>query len=229
MSSKKTIHLWTEAKSLKPLIILENLFYNSRIFHEHNIMVFTDASDGIVVEFCRKHDIKCERLPEESLDISIKYIIESKHDMLVSLGWGKYIHPRILECYEYCLNCHGGILPFYKGARVYMASYANIADEYGVTIHYMNEKFDDGAIIRQVKIKLFLEETPEIMHRRLCELTAIVLPGAIDLVFAGYQGEAQVGESRYYYKLTREEMDSIRHENIERIRSGREKITAPYK
>ncbi len=229
MSNIKTIHLWAEAKSLKPLIILENLFYNSKIFREHNIIVLTDSPDGIVVDFCKEHSIKCERLPEESLDTIIKYVNESEHDMLVSLGWGRYIHPSILKCYEFCLNCHGGILPYYKGARVYMASYANIADEYGVTIHYINEKFDDGDIVRQAKIKLFLEETPEILHRRLCELTAIILPDAIDSVFSGYQGETQVGESRYYYKLTREEMDNIRRENVERIRSGRAKITAPYK
>lgn len=114
--------------------------------------------------------------------------------MLICVGWNELIPTEFLDIYKYSINCHSGLLPDYRGNRAYMHVYANIPEEYGTTIHFMNNSYDDGNIIKQTKIKLFLEETPLVIHRRICELTAFILPESINLVMKGYKGIKQKAE-----------------------------------
>src|SRR5690606_11508107 len=98
-------------------------------------------------------------------------------DLLISAGWPLKIPSSFVNMFKYTpINCHGSVLPDYRGSRAYMHYWANCEDYYGATIHYMNDKFDDGNIIVQGQLKLFAEETPEIIHRRSAELCAYLIP-----------------------------------------------------
>ncbi|WP_040928650.1 formyltransferase family protein, partial [Nosocomiicoccus massiliensis] len=94
-----------------------------------------------------------------------------------------------------------------------MHYWANCENFYGATIHYMNEKFDDGNIIIQGRLKLYMEETPEMLHRRTAELCAHLLPTAIYLVESGYEGKQADGLKRYFNKLSPEEFEQYRKSN----------------
>lgn len=204
------------ANGLKPLYILQSFMKNS-IVKEKQIHLITDKREGVVVEFCHQSKIPVLMMDDQLLIDKL----ESSKKILIAIGWNKLIHTDFLELFDAAINCHGGLLPEYRGNNVYMHSYANIADEYGPTIHYMNEKFDDGNIIVQARAKMFLEETPLIIHRRMSEMTAWILPEAIRLVENGYLGEKQKGIAKYFYKMGRIEMENLRQENIENLRAGR--------
>lgn len=57
------------------------------------------------------------------------------------------------------INCHPSLLPQYRGGNPYFHVIANGEKKTGVTIHYMDEKFDTGNIIDQKEIELFPNET----------------------------------------------------------------------
>lgn len=93
----------------------------------------------------------------------------------------------------------------------------------------MNDDFDDSKILLQGKLKLYLEETPEILHRRISEITAYLIPNAVHLVESEYIGIKQRGLARYFYKISIEEMNTLRKDNINHLRNIEAKEIAKYK
>lgn len=170
-----------------------------------------------MIDFCRGEGIHVLDINDESLPDKIRH----PNKIMVSIGWDRLLPQEFFPMFDAAINCHGGLLPDYRGKYPYMHNFANIADEYGCTIHYMNEKFDDGNIILQRRHKLFLEETPLLMHRRIAEMKAYSIPEAIRLVEQGYLGEKQRGTARYFYKMDRIEMETLGQRNIENLRAGR--------
>lgn len=214
--------------ALRPLYILEGVLRNDAFRNEYAGVKFyyiTEKDSGRVVEFCLASEMEILVVDPGNMTLPNMDI-----DLLVAVGWSFKIPGNFLNLFSRgAMNCHGGILPEYRGANVYMHSYANIAEKYGVTIHYMDENLDAGDIILQTSAKLFLEETPLILHRRICEMTAWILPEAIRLVLEGYRGTKQSGTARYFYKIDRIKMEQIRQENINRLLNGEEKIIAEHK
>lgn len=73
------------------------------------------------------------------------------------------------------LNIHPALLPDYGGkgmygANVHRAVKANGELESGITIHYVNEKYDEGNTVFQAAIRLDLEDTPEEIAERVLRL-----------------------------------------------------------
>ena len=48
-----------------------------------------------------------------------------------------------------CINLHLGKLPAYRGIFPVFHAIVNGEDHFGVSVHFMNMKFDDGSIINQ--------------------------------------------------------------------------------
>ena len=216
------------SNAVKPYIILENLLFQG--IQLSNTVYLTDSNCGVCVDFCKVHGISVMNIlnyTEEELIERLKQDNTSK--LLVSLGWPKLISAEFLKVWDAAINCHGSVLPDYRGSRSYMHYWANMASEYGASIHYMNDKFDDGNVIVQGKLKLYREETQHIIHQRTAELCAYLLPRAIELVQNGYLGYKPAGRKRYFYKMSPEEFEEHRRVNEELIRQGLEPILTKHK
>ncbi len=73
------------------------------------------------------------------------------------------------------VNIHPALLPKYGGKgmygdRVHRAIVANKEAESGITIHYVNENYDEGAIIFQKSFALDADETPESLAQKIHKL-----------------------------------------------------------
>jgi methionyl-tRNA formyltransferase len=73
------------------------------------------------------------------------------------------------------VNYHPGPLPKYKGPNEYEDAVKNSETSWGVTVHYMDENYDSGKIIKMKKIQLHeiptsVEELGSISHYFLFEL-----------------------------------------------------------
>jgi methionyl-tRNA formyltransferase len=47
------------------------------------------------------------------------------------------------------INCHAGMLPFYRGRNILNWALINDEKEFGITVHYVGERIDTGDIILQ--------------------------------------------------------------------------------
>ncbi len=85
------------------------------------------------------------------------------------------------------INIHPALLPRYGGQGMY-GSYVHEAvigareKESGITIHYVDEHYDNGDIILQVKCPVLDGDTPESLARRIHELEHANYPVVIEQV-----------------------------------------------
>ena len=56
------------------------------------------------------------------------------------------------------LNIHPSLLPKYSGLHTYQRAMEAGETEHGMTIHFVNEKIDGGAIVLQAKVPIFPED-----------------------------------------------------------------------
>ncbi|MBP2834380.1 phosphoribosylglycinamide formyltransferase, partial [Aquimarina sp. U1-2] len=84
----------------------------------------------------------------------------SKPDVIVLAGFLWKFPEVILNAFpNKVINVHPALLPKYGGKGMYgmhvhNAVVDNDETETGITIHYVNENYDEGAIIFQVKCKV---------------------------------------------------------------------------
>lgn len=90
------------------------------------------------------------------------------------------------------LNIHPALLPKYGGkgmygGKVHEAVKEANEPETGITIHYVNERYDEGQIIFQGKCGLTTEDTPETIADKVHELEYEHYPRVIEEVVNIYQ------------------------------------------
>jgi len=73
------------------------------------------------------------------------------------------------------LNIHPALLPAYGGkgmygANVHQAVKANGETESGITIHYVNEQYDEGNFVFQAAIRLDADDSPKMIAERVLRL-----------------------------------------------------------
>ncbi len=99
------------------------------------------------------------RLVDEILRLNgIDFIVLAGFMWLVPERLVKVFHNRIV-------NIHPALLPKYGGKgmygdRVHKAVVENKEKESGITIHWVNEKYDEGDIVFQAKCKVTPSDTP---------------------------------------------------------------------
>lgn len=92
------------------------------------------------------------------------------------------------------INCHPSLLPQYRGGNPYFHVIANGEKKTGVTIHYMDEKFDTGNIIDQWETEIFPNETFGTLFNRLNFQTAQMIVKVVSKLEkeGSLQGKKQV-------------------------------------
>ena len=83
-----------------------------------------------------------------NIDVDIYPPVEC--DLVISYGWRKIIRPNFLNICR-CINLHISYLPWNRGAYPVLWSIWN-QTPYGITIHNMSKKIDEGDILLQKKI-----------------------------------------------------------------------------
>ncbi len=91
------------------------------------------------------------------------------------------IHPALLRI----VNIHPALLPKYGGKgmygnRVHEAVVSNGETETGITIHLVNEKYDEGKTLFQAKCQVTLEDTAETVANKVHELEYKYFPKVIE-------------------------------------------------
>lgn len=83
------------------------------------------------------------------------------------------------------INIHPALLPKYGGKGMYgmhvhQAVVANKETETGITTHYVNEHYDEGAIIFQAKCAVNSSDTPEDVAAKIHKLEMLHFPKVVE-------------------------------------------------
>jgi phosphoribosylglycinamide formyltransferase-1 len=94
------------------------------------------------------------------------------------------------------VNIHPSLLPLHGGKgmygmRVHEAVCAAAERESGITIHYVNEHYDEGAVIFQARCPVSPDDSPGEVARKVQELEHRFFPRVIDAVMHGQPVSAE--------------------------------------
>ncbi len=108
---------------------------------------------------------------------------ERRVDLVVLAGFLWLIPPQLISAVK-IINIHPALLPKYGGkgmygAKVHEAVVANKESESGITIHYVNEKYDEGIIIFQAKCEINESDTPDDVASKVHQLEYQYYPEVI--------------------------------------------------
>jgi phosphoribosylglycinamide formyltransferase-1 len=113
--------------------------------------------------------------------------IKSSHiDFIVLAGFLWKMPACIIDAYpQRIINIHPALLPNYGGKgmygmRVHEAVIAAGDKESGISIHFVNEHYDEGNIIFQAKCTIEPGDTPEILAQKVHELEHRYFPEVIE-------------------------------------------------
>jgi phosphoribosylglycinamide formyltransferase-1 len=172
---------------------------------ENIIHYFNSTKTASVVKvYCNNKNAKvfdrCNRLNIESMLFSrddfyhsekILNLLKNEADLIVLAGFLWKIPLNLIEAFpNKIINIHPALLPKYGGKGMYgmhvhNAVKANNETETGITIHYVNENYDEGAIIFQTKTQLEPSDTPEDIAQKIHTLEYEHFPKVIDKVIHG--------------------------------------------
>lgn len=80
-------------------------------------------------------------------------------DLIVLAGYMKILSPEFTQHFAgKILNIHPSLLPKYSGLHTYQRAMEAGETEHGMTIHFVNEKIDGGAIVLQAKVPISPED-----------------------------------------------------------------------
>jgi len=103
-------------------------------------------------------------------------------------GFLKLVPVSLIEAYpQRIINIHPALLPKFGGPGmfgVHVHEAVVLAGEKttGITIHYVDDKFDEGEIIAQYTTDLAAGDTPEIVAAKIHELEMKWFPAVIEKI-----------------------------------------------
>ncbi|MCK0123314.1 phosphoribosylglycinamide formyltransferase [Gelidibacter sp. F2691] len=168
----------------------ENLI---KYFHNREtgsvIQVLTNNPHAKVLDRCKTLKVSAlsfNRIAFTQTDDVLNILKASQPDLIVLAGFlWKFPDFILHEFPDKVINIHPALLPKYGGKGMYgsfvhEAVVANKETETGITIHYVNEHYDEGAIIFQEKYEVSPTDTAETVAAKIHDLEMEHFPQVVE-------------------------------------------------
>lgn len=151
--------------------------------------VLTNKSDAKVLDRCNKLNISTLYFNKTAFmhsDCVLEVLKGLKPDLIVLAGFLLKIPNNLIRNFpNKIINIHPALLPKYGGKGMYghhihATVKQNNEKETGITIHYVNENYDEGAIIFQAKTALLPEDSAEAIANKVHLLEYSYFPKIIE-------------------------------------------------
>src|SRR5690606_2245049 len=168
----------------------ENIIkYFQRTQFAEVVLVLSNKKDAKVLERTENLHVPAISFTKEALfseEFILKNLKEIKPDLIMMAGFLlKFHYINLKEFPNKVINIHPAVLPKYGGKGMYgkfvhEAILKNKEAEPGITIHFVNENYDEGAIISQKKISLSESDSAETIAEKVHKLEYEWFPKIIE-------------------------------------------------
>jgi methionyl-tRNA formyltransferase len=134
----------------------------------------------------RKYGVPVDRPADVNAEGFRALLRAREVELIVSIS-GTQFYGRKLREQTPCgiINCHGALLPRYRGVLPSFWTLANGETEGGVTVHVVDHKIDNGPIVVQYRYRIRRGDTLEEVTARSKDLAAEAIIAAVRLIEAG--------------------------------------------
>jgi phosphoribosylglycinamide formyltransferase-1 len=156
-------------------------------------VVISDKKDAFALERARDAGIEAvfinpkDYAGREAFDVAvIEKLKEFSIDFVVLAGFMRILSPVFIKAFpNKILNIHPALLPAFKGAHAIRDAFDSGVKVTGVTVHFVDEEVDHGAIILQEAVEIEPGDTLELLEERIHKTEHKIYPQAIGLFAEG--------------------------------------------
>lgn len=152
-------------------------------------VIISNKPDAFVHERAKKLGIKSFTFSKKEFDEGtaiVDFLTQYQIDFIILAGFLLKVSLPLLKSYpDKIINIHPALLPRFGGKGMYghhvhEAVVASGVEESGITIHYVNENYDEGNIIFQAKCRVESDDTPDMVAAKVHELEYKHFPEVIE-------------------------------------------------
>lgn len=157
-------------------------------------LLLSNNPDAYALERARKYGIETlvfNRLQFRESDDVLRVLIEKNISHLVLAGFLWLLPQNLIHYFPHrIVNIHPALLPKFGGkgmygSKVHEAVKAAGEKETGITIHEVNEKYDEGKILFQKSLPIAATDTPESIAQKIHQLEHAHFPSVVEKWVAG--------------------------------------------
>ena len=154
------------------------------------VLVLTNNQHAKVLVRAKRLNIKTLHFDKKAFveDDTVLTLLKKEADFIVLAGFLWRVSSKIVTAFpNKIINIHPALLPKYGGKgmfgmNVHKSVVENKERKTGITIHFVNENYDEGAIIFQQDIKVESKDTPEMVANKVHKLEYEYFPKIIEQV-----------------------------------------------
>jgi phosphoribosylglycinamide formyltransferase 1 len=157
------------------------------------VLVASDHPDAGALARARDAGITAVALDKAARTSGLAAILASHRvELIVLAGYLRLIPADVVAQYRgRILNVHPALLPAFGGAgmygpRVHEAVIARGQRLTGPTVHFVDERYDEGPIIAQWPVPVFPDDTPDELGKRVLQVEHVLYPRVVEAVAAGH-------------------------------------------
>lgn len=159
------------------------------------------SDDSLEIGFiCARNNNPDEHLRKIAADQNIDFLLHQnvnseefielvqayECDLFVSMSFNQIFRQPLISLPRLqTINCHAGMLPFYRGCSVLNWVLINDEPEFGITVHFMDEGIDTGDIILQRGFPITEDDNYGTLLQKAYENCSKMLHEAIKLLQSG--------------------------------------------
>jgi formyltetrahydrofolate-dependent phosphoribosylglycinamide formyltransferase len=155
-------------------------------------LLITDRSRAGALERAEKAGVATRIIPvkgrpPDGVGLETLEVLERNQiEVILLAGYLRLIPPVVLQAFpQRVLNIHPALLPAFGGKgmwghHVHEAVLASGATFSGPTVHFVDEKYDTGAILAQWPVPVLAGDTPDTLAARVLKAEHVLYPLAAD-------------------------------------------------
>ena len=156
-------------------------------------LILTNNAKAGVIERAARYKIQCFVFNKNDFyqsETILKLLQENKIDLVVLAGFLWLVPEYLINAFpNQIINIHPALLPGFGGKglygkKVHQAVMDSRERMSGITIHYVNNQFDDGEIIFQAACHVSRQDTPDSLALKIHELEYRYFPVVIEKILS---------------------------------------------
>ena len=168
---------------------LKNLITRSR---DYNFpisvkLVVSDKKKALGIFYAKKNSIPFLLIDTKSRNYEnklLEYLKKYKISLICLAGYMKILSKKFLRNYgKKVINIHPSLLPKFKGLNTFSKVLKNKEKKTGCTVHYVDEKLDNGKIISQRSFYINSKDNEEILKNKTQKLEYLIFPESIIKIY----------------------------------------------
>lgn len=153
-------------------------------------LIISNKADAGVLEIATREHIPFLIVNRHTIQetLLLEQLQEHKPSLLILAGFLWKVPDTVIHAFpNQIINIHPALLPHYGGKGMYghHVHEAVITDkktESGITIHYVNEHYDEGNIIAQARCAVNTNDTPGTLAHKIHKLEHYFFPRTIEFL-----------------------------------------------